>query len=669
MNVYIISHGDVSPIPESQNWHREHQINLIYLATDEDVNRLFSQQKPDAIVTCGENKYPTLCNLPLYIRGKWIHIEDKKDIKAGNILCCANAFLNNTHFKQPTISVFTSAFESGERIVRAYESIAMQDETNWEWVIMDDSKSDETWNTYLVPLTERDCRVRIYRKQHNDGFIGSVKRDAAMLCRGRYLVEFDHDDEFSRDDAFALLRDAFDKHPEVALIGSDCSEIYENNLANHAYPENFGMGFCGYYCERYQNRWINVCRTGPLNGFMIRHIVGVYNHVRAWRASVYRELGGHDQYLNVADDYDLILRTFIKNNKDGNPERLALLPVNLYLQYRTHNHSNFTLQRNGLIQYLVAKRSEYFENAIVQQFKNLNVDDIARHKSINEHKKLCVQHLGIPKKPAYQNSKFDARADLVLDPNPNCVSIIMSTFNRPKLCIRAVKSILAQTFQNWMLYIVGDHCPALDSVMDREEEVMHDPRIRYWNLVTGGKDGAYPKNYAAKLLATSNYIAYLDDDNEWTSDHLQSLHDSLHAKQNCAFAFSSFTCGDKTIVCKEPRLCRMDTSTVLHLRELFDRHGYWKPQKEVGYANDWELFERWVKAREIWTATLKPTLIYNNDEGHQNMDAIYDMYNDQAPRHMTTVPKTQKNTSDQTQKFNKVIEQVPEVTVYRFEKQ
>ena len=36
------------------------------------------------------------------------------------------------------------------------------------------------------------------------------------------------------------------------------------------------------------------------------------NHVRVWRKDIYRKIGGHRQDLPVADDFELIVRTFLE---------------------------------------------------------------------------------------------------------------------------------------------------------------------------------------------------------------------------------------------------------------------------------------------------------------------------------------------------------------------
>jgi len=111
------------------------------------------------------------------------------------------------------------------------------------------------------------------------------------------------------------------------------------------------------------------------------------------------------------------------------------------------------------------------------------------------------------------------------------VSVIIPTYNRAKLLSeRTIPSVLRQTYRNFELIIVGDHCT------DNTEELVkkfHDKRIRFFNLETRGKypkkplyrwtvAGSVPRNKGLEL-ARGEWIAPLDDDDEFSEDHLEIL--------------------------------------------------------------------------------------------------------------------------------------------------
>jgi hypothetical protein len=100
-------------------------------------------------------------------------------------------------------------------------------------------------------------------------------------------------------------------------------------------------------------------RAPELNATTLGHIVSVPNHVRSWRASVYREIGGHDPDLPVADDYDLVVRTALATNC-AHIERLL---------YRQHiGPTTAQRVRNGEIQRLVAAISDRYHDQIADLY-------------------------------------------------------------------------------------------------------------------------------------------------------------------------------------------------------------------------------------------------------------------------------------------------------------
>lgn len=96
---------------------------------------------------------------------------------------------------------------------------------------------------------------------------------------------------------------------------------------------------------------------------------------------------------------------------------------------------------------------------------------------------------------------------------------------------RAVKSVLAQSYENFELIIVGDHCTDNTETLLSE---IKDPRLKFFNLTKRKRTyrksienhwfvgGAIPANKAMQL-AQGAWIARIDDDDIWTADHLEKL--------------------------------------------------------------------------------------------------------------------------------------------------
>lgn len=111
------------------------------------------------------------------------------------------------------------------------------------------------------------------------------------------------------------------------------------------------------------------------------------------------------------------------------------------------------------------------------------------------------------------------------------VSVAIPTYNRGRLLIeRTLPSIFAQTYRNIEVIIVGDCCP--DDTPELLKKVK-DPRLRFFNLPERTK---YPDDPACRWfisglvplnkgmdLARGKWIAYLDDDDIMTPNHVESL--------------------------------------------------------------------------------------------------------------------------------------------------
>jgi len=95
------------------------------------------------------------------------------------------------------------------------------------------------------------------------------------------------------------------------------------------------------------------------------------------------------------------------------------------------------------------------------------------------------------------------------------VDVIISTFNRPTLVQRAVRSVLAQTHQNVSIIVVDDA-----SETDTER-VLHEHRNRIDLLMHSQNRGAPAARNTGLERAQSPYVAFLDDDDEYEPTKLE----------------------------------------------------------------------------------------------------------------------------------------------------
>ena len=97
------------------------------------------------------------------------------------------------------------------------------------------------------------------------------------------------------------------------------------------------------------------------------------------------------------------------------------------------------------------------------------------------------------------------------------ISIITPTYNCAKFIGKTIESVLSQTYKNWEMIIVDD------ASKDNTEEIVSnykDDRIRYIRLTENS--GAAIARTRAMQEAKGKYMAFLDSDDLWKSNKLES---------------------------------------------------------------------------------------------------------------------------------------------------
>lgn len=355
----------------SDVYHEEwlHEKVVVYSYDDpENFIEHFNRHQPDVILTAGEfterfkkaldNELPQNETL---IRGRWFvynELPANETMVANDIVCksvfttCDLPYKIYDNDENPFFSCFTGLYKTGrERIYRAYEGLKNQTYPNWEWVAIDDSPAgdNETWDV-IQEIAKKDHRVKPYRITPNSGGnVGEVKHRAAQLCNGEWLFELDHDDT-PMPTLFEESAKAAKRFPDAGFIYTDVCEMWEDgewkyygtiapNREWYHHPENrFNWGYAGHefvtvdgveylshlYCE--------------INPKTIRFNIGMPNHARIWRKDVYSKVGGHSRNMPVADDLELIIKTFLET-------RMIHVRKMLYLQY---NNRNSTVGSNSV---------------------------------------------------------------------------------------------------------------------------------------------------------------------------------------------------------------------------------------------------------------------------------------------------------------------------------
>lgn len=197
------------------------------------------------------------------------------------------------------------------------------------------------------------------------------------------------------------------------------------------------------------------------------------------------------------------------------------------------------------------------------------------------------------------------------------VTVVTATWNRPEMLRRCKDSVAKQTYRPIEHIIVNDG-PFSSSVRPDTNWVW-DERTEI-NLHLGhhhGGVGQLPRLMGA-LLAHGEWIAYLDDDNEFRSHHIETLVGLTELVRNEAYPQLVCSAWYDTVEKRmggnvPPGPGHTDTSSIMHRPYLLDRSAW---RAEDGYEADGKLVERWVKMGVPWVFSSEPTLIYHgHNEG------------------------------------------------------
>jgi glycosyltransferase involved in cell wall biosynthesis len=375
----ILYIGEGSPELKSYKWlgYEDDTLDTKYVQDDTSIISDLVEFKPDAIISrsdIGWQHHPNLASMPLQIRRKWIDLKNDYDGDIGELAynLSMNTMLTQTSLSdEELISFFTPIYNTGDKLWKTYESLRTQTYPNWEWVLMNDSSDGGKTLKIAESIAKLDPRVRVYDfREKSGGIIGEVKWRACCMSRGYLLAELDHDDLLTPGCAMDLYL-ASKKHPECGFISNESCEVFED-WTSPKYPEGFAFGYGSYREEHYNGKLLNVVVQNGANPKTMRHIVGVPNHVRAWRRDTYFAIGGHNRYLSVADDYELIVRTFLHT-------RMCVIPKLGYIQFiynnstgrNTHDLSRADIQRR------VRSISSFYNEKIRDRFEELGVEDWA----------------------------------------------------------------------------------------------------------------------------------------------------------------------------------------------------------------------------------------------------------------------------------------------------
>ncbi|KKM91263.1 hypothetical protein LCGC14_1230270 [marine sediment metagenome] len=187
---------------------------------------------------------------------------------------------------EPLVTVFSPNYNNAKYISETIESILNQSYSNFEYIIIDDCSTDNSWQI-IQRYAEKDKRIKIFRNIKNLGIVKTRNKGLNVRSpKSKYFAINDSDD-VSKLNRLRIQVEFLEKNQDHGIIGSNNFIIDENSNK---------IGF----------------RPYPLSDNEIRKKITRFNPISQSsvmiRTKVISQIGLYDENWNVCQDYDYWLR-------------------------------------------------------------------------------------------------------------------------------------------------------------------------------------------------------------------------------------------------------------------------------------------------------------------------------------------------------------------------
>lgn len=212
------------------------------------------------------------------------------------------------------------------------------------------------------------------------------------------------------------------------------------------------------------------------------------------------------------------------------------------------------------------------------------------------------------------------------------VSVIIPAYNAQDFVAQTIESVIKQTYSHWELCIVDDG--STDDTAKITQSYSSDSRIKY--LYQKNQERAVARNHGLHH-STGKYIAFLDADDMWLPDKLETQVQFLENQPESALCFTQFlfineqgiVTGKAGIPFKSGsdqffRLLEgnfIANSTVMVPRIVFDKVGFFDETLPAFGSEDWDMWLRIARNYPI-RFVHKPLTLYRIHGYNTSLDRM-----------------------------------------------
>ncbi len=382
----------------------------------------------------------------------------------------------------PRISVIVSAYESEAFMWECLEDLEGQTIADQLEIIVVDAASPQNERSVVEAFQQRYRNIHYLRTPERIGVYAAWNL-ALKLAQGRYVTPFSTNDRL-RKDAYAILADALDAHPDVALVYGD---TYLTHVPHETFERHTRAGEWRWPEYSYDDLLRN-CRVGP-------HPM--------WRRSIHDAIGYFDESYRALGDQEFWLRM-------GDAHRLLHIPEVTGLYWHSPD---------GLSNRLDLARPE--EHRIRQLYQS----------------RLAARRSGTPERPLASNEQLAAQVQPPLD-----CSIIIPVCNKMALteqCLRALAQATADVAYEVIIVDNGSTDGTSEFVRSLDGDVQiirNDTNLGFAKACNQGARAARGK-----------HLVFLNNDTIPQAGWLRALVEEVDSDPEVAIVGSKLLYPDRTV--------------------------------------------------------------------------------------------------------------------------